>query len=60
MRTAFTSQRPVLLEGLARAGMSGSVVWFFRGEPGEDVRRLKLDSVSTEIARLCRRVVEKL
>jgi len=60
MRAAFAPQYEPLREALGRAGVSGSMVFFFRGSPGEDVRRLKVHPISAEIARLCRLVVEKL
>jgi hypothetical protein len=60
MRAAFAPQRQLLLEALGRAGKSGSMVLFFRGAPGEDVRRLMVHPISAEIARLCGHVVEKL
>jgi hypothetical protein len=60
MRAGFTPQRQQLLEALGRAGKSGAMVLFFRGAPGEDVRRLKVHPISAEIARICRQVIEKL
>jgi hypothetical protein len=60
MRVGFAPQRKPLLEALGRAGKSGAIVLFFRGAPGEDVRRLKVHPISAEIGRLCRQVVEKL
>lgn len=60
MRAGFAAQRQPLLEALGRAGKSGAMVLFFRGVPGEDVRRLNVHPISVEITRLCRHVVEKL
>jgi hypothetical protein len=56
MREAFSLQQEPLLESLQRKSMSATIILSFKPQPQTDVRRLKVQPVSADIARICRQL----